>query len=385
MHLGLAAGAPAFLWDIAKNGKQLTNAVSDAWVSDKNYDENVKAMNHVGEFVFDTTLMSAGGLIGDKMARRYLSSLVTEARLNSISGKSAELLVNTDRSLPAIENAARSVERRIVPSVVPENTLSMRELAQKGDASFTATLEAYYPRLSNAFPDKAEIEAMSSYDRYLRDPTGTWDALVLRGKSGEILGGIQSQVVQVNGDTIKKAVWAEHIWLSPEARSYQNFSQLLNVAKGHFSKSNTGFVFMEFNDRAKMNWSQLVQDAEGGLATEAREKIWARVGLNVLTDKRGRVAPYAQPGMDGEAPVTYLSLGFAGTEPLAGKSIPTSDYAKLLRAAHSTIADVDSDPTVKQYMTKLTQMIHSGETEMTFARLSDTVVERLVRQRFITP
>lgn len=388
LQLGLAAGAPAFFMDIVRNGSELANAMSDTWNSNSISQSSELAVNHVGQFLFDTTLMSAGGLVGDKLGNRYLTPVIQEHL--AIASKTVQELAGVDLHVrtpaPMICGLDRvyPVEKRVISTVAAENTLSLKELAAKGDPSFAKTLDAYYPKLSNAFPDKAEIEAKSTYDRYLRDASSTWDALALRDKNGEIIGGIQSQVIPVNGEQLKNAVWAEHIWLSPDARNYQNFSQLLKIAKTQFGKSNSNLVFMEFNDRAKMNWSQLTKDAEGGLATEAREKIWARVGLNVLTDKRGKVAPYAQPGMDGEEPVTYLSLGMAAAEPLAGKFIPTSDYIKLLKAAHSTIVDVETDPTVKQYTTKLNQMIANGETHLTFARLSDTVVERLVRGRLIS-
>ncbi len=35
-------------------------------------------MKHVGQFLFDTALMSAGGVIGDRLGNRYLTPVIQE-------------------------------------------------------------------------------------------------------------------------------------------------------------------------------------------------------------------------------------------------------------------------------------------------------------------
>jgi len=89
--------------------------------------------------------------------------------------------------------------------------------------------------------------------------------------------------------------------------------------------------------------------------------------------------------MDGQDPVTYLTLGMADTagKPLSGRTIPTEVYKTLLQKAHSTIVDIDVDPTVKAYTAMLDRMIANGDTDLTFNRISDTTVERLVSERFV--
>ncbi|HNN61599.1 MAG TPA: hypothetical protein PKH78_01085, partial [Candidatus Obscuribacter sp.] len=225
------------------------------------------------------------------------------------------------------------------------------------------------------------------YYEYLLDRGGTWDAVALRGSNGQIVGGIQSQVINVEGKVIKNAVWGEHIWLSPDARSFPNFRALMNTAADRFRTTGSQVAFMEFNDRAKMTLQELIQDAKGGLTTEAREVIWGRFankGLNILHFKDGKIAPYAQPGMDGQEPVTYLTLALIALDGsnLSGRKLPTNDYLKLLTKAHSTIVDPATDPTVLGYTRELQNRIAAGETNMTFRRLADTTVGRIVTRQF---
>ena len=278
------------------------------------------------------------------------------------------------------------IDYRDVPTIVAVQ--SMREVAgQDAKAMKQIMREEYYPGLKKAFPDKSEYEKISTYYEYLLDRGGTWDAVALRGNNGQIVGGIQSQVINVEGKVIKNAVWGEHIWLSPDARSFPNFRALMNTAADRFRTTGSQVAFMEFNDRAKMTLQELIQDAKGGLTTEAREVIWGRFankGLNILHFKDGKIAPYAQPGMDGQEPVTYLTLALIALDGsnLSGRKLPTNDYLKLLTKAHSTIVDPATDPTVLGYTRELQNRIAAGETNMTFRRLADTTVGRIVTRQF---
>jgi len=273
-------------------------------------------------------------------------------------------------------------------TVSPEHTLSMKELYETDRAKFEEVLDTYYKKLEEAFPDASEIESKDVYREYLADKTFPWDMLVLRDKGGNVLGGIQSQVVDVNGVELKKAVWAEHIWLDPTARTYTNFNTLLKTAKNTWAKTGSDIVFMEFNDRAKMTWDEQVADASAGLTPEARERIWGRVGLYVLGDEGRRLAPYSQPAMGDGDPVTYLSMGIGPLkgDTLDGQSMMISDYLKLMRAAHSTIPDVnlETDPTVLKYTADLQKLVDSGQDRLSYARLRDTQVARTILGRFIS-
>jgi hypothetical protein len=279
------------------------------------------------------------------------------------------------------------VDFRTVPSIA--GVESMRELALRDPKAMKQVMrEEYYPGLKKAFPDKSEYEKLSTYYGYLTDRNGTWDAVALRGSDGKVIGGIQSQVIPVDGKVIKNAVWGEHIWLAPEARSFPNFRGLMTVAADRFRATGSQVAFMEFNDRAKMSLQEMIQDAKGGLSTEAREVIWGRFankGLNIAHFKDGKIAPYAQPGMDGQAPVNYLTLAMISLRDgknLAGTKLPTEDYLKLLRNAHGTLVDVHTDPTVLAYTKELQDRIARGDKTMTFARLSDTTVGRIVGRQF---
>jgi len=273
--------------------------------------------------------------------------------------------------------------------IVPEMTVDMKVLARSPDQrSFKALLNAYYPKLARAFPDKSEYESKRTYINYLKDASFPWTMLILRDAEGTILGGIQYQVVPVNGVWLRKAIWAEHIWLSdPEGRSYKNFLTLLRIARERFVASGAQVVFFEFNDRSKMTFQQLADDAKGGLPTEARELLWGRAfnnAMHLVIDSHGRVGPYNQPGMDGEAPVEYLSLLFASLTDKQLNRILLSDYLALLQAAHSTIPSVDleKDPTVVEYRRQLADRIAAGELYFDFVPLAHTQVTRLVETRF---
>src|SRR5205823_8923245 len=134
-----------------------------------------------------------------------------------------------------------------------------------------------------------------TYRNYLNNPLFPWQMLVLRAEDGSIIGGIQYQVVSVNGVWLRKAVWAEHIWLEdPAGRSFSNFRELMRIAQQRFIDTGAQLVFFEFNDRAKMTFAQLRDDAKGGIATEAREVIWGRVcdrAMHIAIGMDGQPAP----------------------------------------------------------------------------------------------
>ena|GEM_PF-2244156 len=66
----------SFLYDVAGNGAQVANALSDNWQSDRNWQQNSAVMrNSLGHFAFDTTLMTAGGIGGGRLAELRALSL----------------------------------------------------------------------------------------------------------------------------------------------------------------------------------------------------------------------------------------------------------------------------------------------------------------------
>ncbi|MBZ0186175.1 MAG: hypothetical protein K8F91_07940, partial [Candidatus Obscuribacterales bacterium] len=235
--------------------------------------------------------------------------------------------------------------------ILPEQSVSLRELTENEDPTLEAMLSEYHIELSRAFPLEGEIESVETYLDYLADQESTWDIIVLRDEKQNIVGGIQYQTLDINGEIIKKAAWVEHIWVKLENRSYQNFRALLKVAKDAIAAQGASLIFMEFNNPDKMTAEEIAVDADSGITTQDREKIWGYVGIHVATTASGKIAAYGQPSMEGQPPVDYLSMGFVCDEPLAGKTIPTADYLKIAQTAHATIPGVDltTDPTVLAY------------------------------------
>ena len=260
-------------------------------------------------------------------------------------------------------------------------TLSMRELFAKNPDEADKLLAEYMTKLEKAFPLEGEIESAAVYKEYLTKPGGTWDMVVLRDKAQNIVGGIQYQVIDVNGSQINKAAWGEHIWLDEASRNAPNFYNLLSIARESIQKAKGEIVFMEFNNPDKMSVEQMLMDEAAGLSAKDREKIWGRTGIHVLVDSKGKVLEYGQPAMSAEdPPVMFLSLGFISTKPLGGQTLPREDYLKLLHAAHRTIpsVNVETDATVKWYTDAVNA---TGENAFTFVPLNALAIAREAGQK----
>jgi hypothetical protein len=284
-------------------------------------------------------------------------------------------LIGERRSEPVRVETDRPVESERPGKILPDRSVSMRELIESNDlAQADRLMKEYYPELERAFPLEGEIESAKTYLEYLRDPDSTWDMVVLRDNANKVIGGIQYQVLDVNGANVKKSAWVEHIWVREENRSGDNFRSLLKIAKDRISSDGADLVFMEFNNPSKMTAEQMAQDAEAGLETQDRQLIWGRVGIHVAVDSKGEIAPYGQPSMDGQPPVDYLSLGFIGTKALTGKTILVGDYLKVAHSAHATLPGIDLnlDPTVRAYTNPL---LASGERTLTFRSLAEIARE----------
>ncbi len=227
------------------------------------------------------------------------------------------------------------------PATGIKTATSMRELmdSRNYDAA-DKIMRDYYPQLQKVFP-QSEIENADTYMSYLTDKHFPWDMVVLRNPDREIMGGIQYQKLNVGGRELKSAVWGEHVWLREEGRNMPNFSALMGEARDRFTATGARQVMMEFNDPLKMTDAEKLEDASMGVAPERRVNLWNRVGIKVLVDSEGKAAQYAQPGMDGEAPVKFLTLGHISADPLTdSSSMLTSDYLKMAHAAHRTIDGV---------------------------------------------
>jgi hypothetical protein len=260
-----------------------------------------------------------------------------------------------------------------VTLIRPELTLSMKQIARENPILVRELLDEYYPKLERAFPLVGEIETKDTYLEYLEDEEFSWDMVLLRNSQREIIGGIQFQVLEIGGACVRAAAWAEHIWVEQENRSFDNFRCLLKIAEEKIQRAGADLVFMEFNNPQKMSQEEMAEDAEGGITTQDREKIWGRVGINVLL-LDGEIAPYAQPSMDGQPPVEYLSLGFISSVPLEGTELSVEDYLRIAHTAHLTIPGVTlDDVTIKEYTN---QVSRSGAQSLVFASLAELAASR---------
>jgi glycine/D-amino acid oxidase-like deaminating enzyme len=284
---------------------------------------------------------------------------------------------------PAERPAARTEQAAATDAVVASSEralpkldlLGLKEIAQSGDeAKVRSLVNEYYPHLQKAFPLPGEIQSPETYVNYLMDPQFPWEMEQLRGADGKVQGGLQYQILPVGGDQVGKAGWLEHIWVDGNVRQGGYGSALLAHVQNQVQKKGGDVTFWEWNNPDKMSLDEIAEDAKGGITTQDRVDYWARRGGYVVVVKStGEIAPYAQPGMDGQEEVPYLSLAWSKPGGLDGQTISKSDYLKTLLAAHSTITDVDADATVARYKAELEAL---PETEFQFVRLKDYIKQR---------
>lgn len=116
-----AAGTLAFATDVVHNGKAIYGAMSDTWDSGANFDGNAKIMkDSLGQFVFDTALMSTGGMLGARVGQRFVPQiprgLMKEMQMEP-SGFSGDYL-NRTRSADGFAFAMKTAQARGNPEKV---------------------------------------------------------------------------------------------------------------------------------------------------------------------------------------------------------------------------------------------------------------------------
>lgn len=314
--------------------------------------------------------------------------------LHSFGGKHKGRAVEIELKTEAKEANALTSDAKVAPSNVAEvrdvtesleagarkapklEMLSMRELAEKGEMDTLNTrLETYYPELEKAFPLPGEIETKQTYVEYLTDKGSTWEMEQLLNKDGTVRGGLQYQILEVGGEQVKNAGWLEHIWVKDGNRGGGYGSALLDHVQSQIKKKGGDVTFWEFNNPDKMTAEEIAEDAKGGITTQDRVDYWAKRGAYVLkVPSTGEIAEYAQPGMDGQEPVTYLSTAWNKPGGLDGAKLSIADYKKTLLSAHGTIVEVETDPTVRDYIGKLDSL---PDTHLEFVKLSDFLADRV--------
>lgn len=125
-----AAGSLAFATDVLYNGKAIYGAMRDTWHSDANFDSNARVMkNSLGQFVFDTALMSAGGMLGAKVGQRLVPQiprgLMKEMQIEP-SGFSGDYL-NRTRSADGFAFAMKSAQAKGNPEKVARYVEPLKE------------------------------------------------------------------------------------------------------------------------------------------------------------------------------------------------------------------------------------------------------------------
>jgi hypothetical protein len=110
-----AAGTVAFASDIAYNAKAVSGAIRDTWNSEANFGTNAEIMkNSLGQFVFDTALMSGGGILGAKVGQRFVPQiprgLMREMQIEP-SGFSGDYL-NKTRSADSFAFAMKTAQAK---------------------------------------------------------------------------------------------------------------------------------------------------------------------------------------------------------------------------------------------------------------------------------
>jgi len=355
----------------------LTNVQLEAWTHGKvTADASDYATNAFGWAVGNAVLGEAtrqvlgAGTLAAGLAHEHFGTTggdVVAGKGASVTSAEATAVHTTDAH--DANDAAAAPKERTKPEL---DLRSLKEIAQSGDEDRVRKLvNLYYPSLQKAFPLPGEIEDPETYVKYLMDPNMKWEMEQLLGP---IQGGLQYQVLDVDGDKINKAGWLEHIWVADTVREGGYGSQLLAHVSDQVAKKGGDVTFWEWNNPDKMSTDEILEDQKGGITTQDRVAYWAKRGAYVaVIPSTGEIAPYAQPGMDGQEEVPYLSLAWSKPGGLEGQTISKSDYLKTLMAAHGTITDVDADPTVQAYKAKLDAL---PDQELKFVKLQDLINQR---------
>ena len=351
----------------------LANVQLDAWTHGKvTANATDYATNAVGWAVGNAVLGEAtrqvigAGTLAAGMAHDHLGTT------NGESGRTVSSVEAVSVHKPEARDANDAVPARKERTKPELDLRSLKEIAQSGDEDRVRKLvNQYYPSLEKAFPLPGEIEDPETYVKYLMDPNMKWE---LEQLLGPVQGGLQYQVLDVGGDKIDKAGWLEHIWVADTVREGGFGSQLLDHVSNQVAKKGGDVTFWEWNNPDKMSADEIVEDQKGGITTQDRVAYWAKRGASVaVIPSTGEIAPYAQPGMDGQEEVPYLSLAWSKPGGLEGQTISKSDYLKTLMAAHGTITDVGTDPTVNHYKAILDAL---PDQELKFVRLEDYIKQR---------
>lgn len=365
----------------------LTNVQLDAMTHGKLVASSDEYVNGVAGWAVGNAIFGEAShqLVGaSKLASNVLRDRgILPAAENGIAGAQAEpgqLVSNEAARTEGLDTKsgggggdATDAAKNPVERAKPELDLrGLKEIAESGDIDRVRKLvDLYYPSLKKAFPLAGEIEDPETYVNYLMDSGMKWEMEQLLGP---VQGGLQYQVIDVGGKDIKNAGWLEHIWVADHVRESGYGSELLRHVESQVEKKGGDVTFWEWNNPDKMTPEEIAEDAKGGITTQDRVSYWGKRGAYVaVVPSTGEIAPYAQPGMDGQEEVAYLSLAWSKPGGLEGQTVSKSDYLKTLLAAHDTITDVGADATVQAYKAELDAL---PDQEFKFVKLQDFIKQR---------
>lgn len=164
--IGTVSGL-AFLSDVAVHGKEVGSAAIDTWKSPANMEHNSAVMRkHLGEFAFDTTIMSAAGLAGGSVGYKLFhpNRAAIPAELTTQIGKTGIRQDYANKLLPAgyYANIVRNAEGKFSPEKIAR---AQRELP--GALKSVETYSQYWHREIAAFnsnaPQKVDAVALENY------------------------------------------------------------------------------------------------------------------------------------------------------------------------------------------------------------------------------
>lgn len=226
--------------------------------------------------------------------------------------------------------------------------VDLKALFAADPARARALLAQAWPHYAAAFPDPAERDSEAALATYLADQTDNF-TLVLAFRGGALVGGRTFDLLDVDvpGAGPVRAAVGEHLFIAGDLRGGGLGGAILAATNGWMFDEGAALILSEQHDPFIMSAAELALERSAGADPHARARFWQRHGYQLLD------APYIQPGVEGQPPVTSLrlcvKLAEAARLPPAlghdGASISAAAYRALVARWHAGyVADPAADP-----------------------------------------
>ncbi len=188
--LSIGMGA-TFLWDIASHARAVAGAVSDTWDSSNNQSGNTQLIeSHLGSFLFDIALSTAGGVVGMKLGKsifpsnpvRPLAATLAAELSPSASYRSLSTRIEIDTNNHIAESGRTlAPEYQVVfDAVIPPETrlaLAKRSRMYEPDRAFTfaIAMEQAVPGIEGKLKmhlDEIRSAQLADYYKRVREGSG---------------------------------------------------------------------------------------------------------------------------------------------------------------------------------------------------------------------